>query len=164
MAVQTIWDIDHECNHSQQHDLSHKKPHERAGFAQWLGTKNCTDCFRKQQNSHDDGLTKDEWIAERRRIEAQDALIWSENHELPDLEGTEKQVPYAVQVRMILLQDASDSLDGVDFEELILVPARRISAARWWLDQKDSDSDDLAELLESAVSDVHADIGSENPF
>lgn len=43
MAIKTTWPVEHTCGHREDHDLSGKRPSERAGYARWLATKDCTD-------------------------------------------------------------------------------------------------------------------------
>jgi hypothetical protein len=61
MAVKTQWSITHACGHVAERDLSDRRADERAGFARWLATKDCTDCWRGQradaaQRSREEGL------------------------------------------------------------------------------------------------------------
>ncbi|MWJ38168.1 hypothetical protein, partial [Clavibacter michiganensis] len=70
-----------------------------------------------------------------------------------DLVGTEKQVPWALRIRAELIRGAyealveSGELSDAEFEEQVLVTARPLDRARWWIDNKDAAAEDLPELL-----------------
>lgn len=46
MPVRTTWNVDHACGHCAEHDLSAKRASERAGYARWLATKECVECWQ----------------------------------------------------------------------------------------------------------------------
>jgi len=85
---------------------------------------------------------------------------------MPPLEGSDKAVEWARKVRHQLMAGAFDdmgSLDDADFTEQIEAPARTVMSASWWIDQRDADPSDLAELLADAVSGDTAHV-NENPY
>jgi hypothetical protein len=45
MAIKTLWAVEHECGDDEVHDLSAKRPSERAGYARWLRSKDCSACW-----------------------------------------------------------------------------------------------------------------------
>ena len=50
-----------------------------------------------------------------------------------------------------------------DFADRFEVPARTITSASWWIDQRDTDPADMAELLADASADAKAPT-AENPY
>lgn len=46
MAVRTHWTVERACSHCVDHDLSNRLADKRAGFARWLASKDCTDCWK----------------------------------------------------------------------------------------------------------------------
>lgn len=57
MAIKTTWPVEHTCGHREDHELSAKRPSERAGYARWLTTEDCSDLAadtiaRTQENSY----------------------------------------------------------------------------------------------------------------
>ncbi|MFF8981610.1 hypothetical protein ACF08A_33130 [Streptomyces cellulosae] len=42
MAVRTKWTVEHACGHEIVHDLSDRAADRRAGFARWLGERDCS--------------------------------------------------------------------------------------------------------------------------
>ncbi|HCN22127.1 MAG TPA: hypothetical protein DIT15_07755, partial [Arthrobacter bacterium] len=63
-----------------------------------------------------------------------------------------------------LTVDADETLSAEDFEERILVPARAITRARWWIDNGDADAEDVEELVSTALEDADDHVETENPF
>ncbi len=62
MAVRTHWTVEHACSHSVDHDLSNRPADKRAGFARWLASKDCTDCWKAARDA--DSESKEEWFSE----------------------------------------------------------------------------------------------------
>ncbi len=163
MAIRTLFDVQHKCGHTQERDLSDKAAGERAGFAAWLAQKPCTDCWKKRQ----DRKVSKEVQTERAALEEQ-ALEDQERSELPILVGSAKQTSWALRVRYELLRDAyislveEGTLDEDSFEREILTPARRITAARWWIDNRDNG----ALIVEILADPGQIDVGetNENPY
>jgi len=166
MAIKTEWTVTHECGHDQDHDLSAKKAADRAGFARWLATKECSDCWRASQGQSQD---KEAWLAERRAEEAKVIAQWEGKSEMPSLDGSEKAVEWGRRVRYQLMSSAYDyalesGLEESEFIDAVETPARRITRASWWIDQRDMDPADVPELVDSATSDPAVDTGTENPY
>lgn len=164
MAVKTNWDVAHACGHSEDHDLSAKRPSERAGYARWLQTKDCSGCWRTKRDgqvTHE----RDEWLAERRTKELAETEVWETRSGMPALEGSDKAVEWARRVRYELLAAAYEALgcSEEDFAERIEAPARRIASASWWIDQRDAEASEVEELVDDAASDDLART-SENPY
>lgn len=158
MAVKTHWSIHHSCGHEQEHDLSAKRADERAGYAKWLGGRDCTDCWRA---THDSGNgDTQQWLAERRAEEAATAEQWATDTGMPLLSGSEKAVDWAGRVRYELMRalyewavqegHAPDDYDPAE------ATARGIDTASWWLDNRKhadqpTDPETLLELLTAAA-------------
>ena len=151
MAVKTIWPVQYTCGHTENRDLSDKPAGKRASSAKWFGEHLvCSRCFKKQNGSDESDAERDA----RHAKEAEQIREDAERDGLPiNLVGTEKQVPWALRIRAELIRGAYEALvqegelTDADFEDQVLVPARPIDRARWWIDNKDADAADLPELL-----------------
>lgn len=164
MAVKPNWDVSHACGHCEDHDLSAKRPSQRAGYARWLGTKECSGCWRA---NHDSQVAQesDEWLAERRSKEVEEMEQWEARAGMPTLEGSDKALGWARRVRHQLLAAAYQSLDisEEDFASRIEAPARLVTSASWWIDQRGAEAADVEELVSDAASSDVART-SENPY
>ncbi|MET9104992.1 hypothetical protein [Streptomyces zhihengii] len=164
MAVRTAWKIIHSCGHEVTHDLSNRPADRRAGFARWLATKDCTDCWKASRDA--DTESKEEWLAAKRAVEQEAARAWAKRFDMPPLEGPEKALDWGERSRHQLMTGAHTTLvvagtwDESDWAELE-EKARAVTRAGWWIDQRDAEGSDLLELLEAAGED---DLGTENPF
>ncbi|WP_346012321.1 hypothetical protein [Streptomyces sp. SID3343] len=160
----THWTIDHVCGHQADKDLSHKAADERAGFARWLATRDCTACWQAARTTDTDDTAT--WIAGRRAAEQEAADTWAHQFDMQPLTGTDKAVQWATRCRHQLVTAAHTSLviEG-DLDEQawqdIEQAARTIGRAGWWIDQRDADPTDLPELVAAATT---ADRPHENPF
>lgn len=164
MAVKTNWDVCHACGHRQDYDLSAKRAAERAGYARWLGTKDCSGCWRAKRDGQV-AAERDEWLAERRTKELAETEEWEARTAMPTLEGSDKALDWARRVRYQLLAAAYETL-GLAEEEFtarIEAPARHVASASWWIDQRDADASEVEELVGDAAS---CDVArtSENPY
>ncbi|WSJ29045.1 MFS transporter [Streptomyces subrutilus] len=164
MAVRTEWQIVHSCGHEITRNLSDRPADKRAGFARWLGERDCTDCWKAARDS--DTAAKEEWLAAKRAEEQQAALAWAEQFDMPSLEGPERALAWGERSRYQLVTTAYttlvaegswDEADWSALEERI----RTVTRAGWWIDQRDAEGTDLPELLDAATAD---DRGTENPF
>lgn len=163
MAVKTQWKIKYaRCGHVETKDLGHKPADQRAGFAKWLAQKaECTSCWRKSTGKGEGWIEdKDEWLAQKRAKEAEDASAWAERAEMPELAGSEKATEWATRVRYQLLRQLytwaveEDNADEDTYEQAEDI-ARSIDTARWWLDNREQAEDDpeaLLELLQAAAA------------
>jgi hypothetical protein len=168
VAIKTVWPVEHSCEHEQDHDLGDKRPSERASYARWLATKECSDCWRANRVMAD-GKDRETWLAERRGEEASQIEAWERRAEMPVLDGSDKAVEWGRRVRFQLMCSAyqhAQNNGGADDDFAIEteVPARKVTSASWWIDQRDTDPADVSELVIDAASDPTADTGSENPF
>src|SRR5262249_5128827 len=102
MAVKTTWTVRHSCGHEQHHDLSDKRPSERAGYARWLVQKECSDCWRASKDKVR-AKEKEGWLAKRRGEEAAHIEAWERATDMPALDGSERSVAWAGRVRHALM-------------------------------------------------------------
>jgi len=161
MAVATEYTIKLSCGHTETRDLSNQPAHNRKSYARWLSNKGtCRKCFIKNNQAE----------FEAKRLEIAKGNI--ERFELQELEGTERQQHYGLLVRDRLLVSAIEhflrgedpQMDDEEFETRILEPARHFSHAGWWMDNQDSEPDELLEIFDSFREDPsQADI-NENPY
>ncbi|MFD4575790.1 hypothetical protein ACFWNK_12370 [Streptomyces sp. NPDC058417] len=146
------------------HGLSNRPADRRAGFARWLATKDCTDCWKASRDA--DTESKEEWLAAKRAAEQEAAQAWAKRFDMPSLEGPEKALDWGERSRHQLMTGAHTTLvvEGSWDESAWAVleeKARAVTRAGWWIDQRDAEGSDLLELLEAAGED---DLGTENPF
>jgi hypothetical protein len=152
VAIKTLWPVDHSCGHGQDHDLGDKRPSKQAGSARWLARKDCSDCWRSQRDKE-----RDAWLAQRRAEEAEAIGRWERLAEMPALERSDKAALWGSQVRHQLLTAAHDhrtdrGLGDEIFTATVQAPARKITTASWWIDQRDADTEDIAELVADAAT------------
>ena len=162
-GVKKIWDVTHSCGHEASRDLSNRAADRRAGFAAWLATQECTDCWRSAKES--DEQDKAAWLEAKRAEEQTESEAWSQQYRMPPLEGTDRAVAWAVRCRHQVLASAYTALvvQGSTTEaewEAVEAAARTVTRAGWWIDQRSSEPGDLTELLDAATN---ADRPVENP-
>jgi hypothetical protein len=162
--VATHWTIAHSCGHELEADLGHKAADERAGFARWLATKECTDCWRAARAADD--TDRAAWLQARRSAEQEAADAWSQRYAMPELEGTERALAWGTRCRHDLVSSAYTALVvegelGEDEWQTVEEAVRTITRAGWWIDQRDNAPSDLPELLDAATG---KDRPNENPF
>jgi hypothetical protein len=164
MAVKKIWTITHSCGHEAERDLSDRAADRRAGFADWLTKRECTDCWKATKEA--DHQEKAAWLAAKRATEQAESEAWTKRYRMPPLEGTDRAVAWGVSCRHQIMGAAYTALvlegDVTDAEwEDIEDAARTITRAGWWIDQRSSEPDDLTELLDAATDN---DRPTENPY
>ncbi|MCX5395636.1 hypothetical protein [Streptomyces sp. NBC_00102] len=156
--------MDHACFHRVDHDLSHRPADQRAGFARWLASKDCSVCWKAKRDT--DSESKEEWLAAKRAAEQEAAAVWAKQFDMPELEGPEKALGWGERSRhqlmtaghtALVVEGTWDEADWAELEE----QARSVTRARWWIDQREAEGADLVELLEAAGED---DRCAENPF
>ena len=161
MAVATKYKIKFTCGHSEIKDLSDTPAGKRANKATWMGKNfSCNKCFKAQGQQE---LAKDnaEMLAE--------AEVFEEENDLPELEGSEKQIPWATRIRYTTLAA------GLEHEQAseerineILEAARTLTKCGWWIDYKDMDPDEVYEVVTTgavtAKQKAEETIETENPF
>jgi hypothetical protein len=97
VAVKTIWPSTFVCGHSDDRDLSSKRADERAGYARWLASKDCTDCWRAGQADAGERLSKEQWLEAKRAEEAESLASWEQRAGMPPLDGSEKAFAWALR-------------------------------------------------------------------
>lgn len=161
MAVATKYDVTYSCGHSESRDLSKTPAGKRVGFAQWLHTQPCFKCSDKDNKEA------------RRQQRIQDADRFAQRLDLPELNGTERQLMWAPIFRHRLIDAAhtalvteapeGEALTEEEFEDRVLVYARRLTRAGWWMSNSQAEAEDLEELVTTAQDDGDA-VVEENPF
>lgn len=159
MAIPTSYDIKFACGHKETRDLSDKPAGKRNGFASWLSRQICSKCYKKQN--------AEEYFAEQRQKIEDNRKIFN----LPEFTGSEKQVDFANTARNRLITAALEdfvrgdnpSMSEEEFDEQVLGLARQQTYPSWWIDNKDIESEDLIECLETSLEDENF-IPEENPF
>lgn len=162
MAIPTTFRIKFTCGHTETKDLSDTPAGKRKARAFGLG-KNfvCKKCFAAQ--GQDDLEKKNTQVL----VAAQG---FEEEHGLPVLEGTEKQVSWATRTRYEALTeilDADPDKLSQPAEQVIEV-SKSLTRAGWWLDNttdKELTVEDLVELITTGIDEADDDhITTENPF
>lgn len=148
MAVRTTWTVDHLCGHEVAHDLADLPADRRAGFARWLGARDCSPCWKASRDT--DTASKEEWLASKRAEERQAAKEWAKTFDMPSLEGPARALDWGERSRHQLMTTAHNRLviegswaeeDWVALEE----KARAVLWAGWWIDQREAEGIDLLE-------------------
>jgi hypothetical protein len=169
MAIRTTWPVAHACGHTTSHDLSSKPADKRAGLARWLSRKDCTNCWRSAQADAETRPSKQEWLTQQRVQQSAAIADWEQQRAMQDLDGSAKTRDWAARSRRWLLPAAyqahvgSGAMPEAQFDAVIETPANRITDASWWIDNRNTDPDDIQELLEAASRDL-ASTGTENPY
>lgn len=168
MAITTTWTVAHACGHDQDHDLSNKRPSARASYAKWLATKQCSTCWRTERDQRAE-KEKEAWLTKRRAEEHEAIETWERRFSMPALDGSDKAVAWARQVRYELISAGAAQAEarGDDAEEYLGAlegALGTVTSASWWIDQRDTEADDIAELVIDAAADPGVDTATENPF
>lgn len=166
MAIPTKLPIKYKCGHTEKSDLSKVPPGKRKSRAKFYGQKfDCKKCFTSQQAADKDQA------ARARAIEAE---AFGEEHSLPELDGSEKQIKWALIIRHETLSAVLDT--EADDSDEVLDAARQIRWAGWWLDnlnwhdrqENNYDAADFSELiLTGPAAQQERDqthIETENPY
>ena len=163
MAVKTVWPIHHQCGHDQDHDLSEKRASERAGFARWLASRDCAECWRMSREAKETRASQAQFT-ERSGHRAHRITLWERRSRMPRLEGSDKAIEWARRVRFDLLTAAYACVDTENgFVVSVEEPAKSITSASWWIDQRDADPESLSELVLDAAGDCVTNTGSGSP-
>ena len=86
-----------------------------------------------------------------------------------DLDGSDKSVPWGARVRYQLLAAAHEhhvtegGMSDDEYEARFEAPARPVTSASWWIDQRDAEPADVEELVSDAASHDVAR-ANENPY
>lgn len=102
MAIKTKYSIKFTCGHSQVTDLGTVPAGKRESRAKWYAKNRvCGKCFKAQG------------VAELAKDNAQilaEAEVFEQENDLPELTGSEKQVPWATQIRYRMLSDGLENI------------------------------------------------------
>lgn len=163
LAVKKMWPVEHDCGHEVDHDLSSRPADKRAGYARWLATRSCRDCWLASRK--EDTAEREAWIAARRAEEQEAATEWAGRFGMPPLEGPARAIAWGERCRHQLVAAAYEALvaEGTVTEDgwlAIEQQLRTLDKASWWIDQRESEPADLPELAAAATS---ADRVTENP-
>ena len=135
--IPTEWDITHTCGHTVRKNLSDKPAGQRASTARWFAkNRQCPACEAEQRAAEDAEL----------RAEA-------ERDGMPELIGNDGAVRWAVRIRQEFLRASfrelveTNLVEPAVFQRDVLEAARRVTAARWGIDNREIAAADLPELL-----------------
>ena len=162
-AANTTWESHHPCGHRARktpafHDLSARRPSERAGYPSRLTAKDCPECWRA---GRDAAVARERvtWLAGRSAEEPAETEAWETRAAMPALDGSDKAVEWGRPGRRQLLGAAHGTLGVADGHFAVRVenPARRIDSASWWgcrswSSQRDTEPGDLQEQGSDAAS------------
>ncbi len=161
MAIPTTLSIQFKWGHSQTKDLSSTPAGRRKAKAFGLG-KNfvCSRCFKASRRAELDKHNQDLLIQ---------AQGFDEEHGLPELTGSDKQVRWATSLRYAVLTELIDAAEthrrAFDAEQVIEV-AKSLVRSGWWIDNtrdEGLDVDDLLTLITTAIDEDDL-VATENPF
>ena len=111
MAIKTKLPIEFSCGHTETVDLARVPAGRRKAHAFGLGKNRvCTSCFRKKS-------AEDLELQNRQTL--LDADQFAQEHDLPDLTGSDKQVNWATRVRYQVLSDVLVSDETPDQHQQI---------------------------------------------
>ena len=162
MAIPEIFSIEFSCGHTESQDLSSTPPGKRTATAFGRGKHYvCSKCFKAKGKAELEKQNKQKLI---------DAQSFEEEHGLPEIEGSEKQISWATRVRYEVLTEIVDSDESENDQHVakrVIEISKSIPKAGWWLDNctdKSLTVEDLIELITTAVDEESEEITLENPF
>ena len=164
MPIRTQLSIDFGCGHTETVDLAHVPAGRRKAHAFGLGKNRvCTKCFRAKGKQELEQLNRQLLL---------DAAEFEQQHDLPDLTGSEKQIDWATRARFQALSEIVDSDETPDDQaqaQQVLDTARTLTRSGWWIDNttdKDLTVEDITELILTAEesNDGTETVENENPF
>lgn len=121
------YEVTHSCGHTETHQLFGKVKDREWRISKMEGEL-CTACFRAKQE------------AEAKELEAE--------LELPELEGSEKQVKWATSIRGNLIKIAKSEGE----EEAISIIAR-VTSAKFFIEHRDDATRQLVEAITESESE-----------
>ena len=117
------------CGHEEVHNIVGTNVHgEREKKAEWLSTRLCYECYKKQQ--------------------AEEAAKATADANLPELTGSEKQIAWATDIRAKaapviaamqarIKEHAKKSPNQTAAMQIVLDELRAQTSAKWWIDNRD---------------------------
>lgn len=119
--------VNHSCGHTEEHNIVGTNVHgERDRKIEWLQSQVCSECYKAQKATE--------------RAEAAAAAA-KQNANMPKLEGSEKQIAWAEQIRAKVLtpaiMTATPKADAPAEVVEALESIKNETSASWWIDHKD---------------------------
>lgn len=138
------YNVTHSCGHDQAHQL-YGKNIERESKIEWFQTTPCTECWKKEQQSK---KQKEIEIAHKQTNE------YLSTHSLPELNGSEKQIKWANDLRVAIISDydkikkvilSKNNDDPLIPTLLVRFETELLShtSAKWWIDNRDQSYNDI---------------------
>lgn len=141
MAIPTSFPVKYKCGHTEQRDLSNVAASKRSQLAE-------SDFFATKAGSDDDGMVCNKCFKETRKVDKEaflrqlmlDTEAFENQHVLPELTGTEKQVSSGLiesarRDRFTVLEAILESEDFEDRRDDALSAARTLTWGGWWTNQ-----------------------------
>ncbi|MGI5122743.1 hypothetical protein ACQEU5_24820 [Marinactinospora thermotolerans] len=144
------YDITHACGHSTAHQIygGNARREEQAG---WEARRPCPEC--RAAHAHQRDTTAATQIRQA-----------DENDGLPELSGTDRQIPWGTRVRRERLEQVRDYLEttlgGQGAERvwpLVLRLARHQGEAGWWIDHRRATGPAVWEALLVGAGEAEAE-------
>ena len=105
MTIATSLRIKYKCGHTQSTDLSKVPAGRRKSHAYGLGTNRvCGRCFATEN-----AAGREAFLAERNAQTLAEAETFENDHDLPPLTGSEKQLAWATRTRYEILSTALEN-------------------------------------------------------
>lgn len=126
--------VQHSCGHSEEHKL-YGKHSERERKIAWLQSTDCHQCYAAAQQ-------------QQREQAADNARQQAESQGLPQLQGSDKQIAWALTIRERMLEDIADTRTlilgnvGKGPQEIsdralqVLDEMELQTSAAWWIDHR----------------------------
>ena len=130
--------ITHSCGHEHEYQLFGKS-NERERKMAWLESQECPEC--------------------RRKAEEEAAKAATEGIELPELEGSEKQVKWANTIRGNMISCAK--AQGANMERVMQI-LRTVTTARAFIDTRDMDALQALYIFKQAADKRAAEVANFN--
>lgn len=141
-----IYEIEHACGHTAERQIYGTNVRgEREEQARRMANQPCAACYRATQDN--------KAAAQKNKIIAKAAAL-TEGLQVADLEGSEKQIPWASSIRAQAIFDIDDQYDGPEDAQTRTAAIRvavRIKSASWWIDQRHVAAVDLVPKLLALV-------------
>lgn len=164
MAIKTKLPIEFGCGHTETVDLAQVPAGRRKAHAFGLGKNRvCTPYFGAQAKSD---------LQQRNRQTLLDGAEFEQQHHLPELIGSDKQITWATRVRYQALSELLDSDETPEQQAQatrVLAAAHELTRSGWWIDNatdKDLTVENICELILTADESARDSerIETENPF
>lgn len=138
MAISTSFPVKYKCGHTEKRDLSNVAASKRRQLAE-------SDFFATKAGSDDDGMVCDKCFKENQKVDKEafirqlmlDTEAFENQHELPEMTGTEKQVTSGLvesarRDRFTVLEAILESDEFAEQGDAALSAARTLTWGGWW--------------------------------